>query len=303
MSDEPALPARGNWRGRLEGYLSSPTAEWAITALILLNAFVIGLQTYKPLLDGWQARSGLPLERWLDVFDAFVIVIFTAELILRIVAQGNRFVRDGWNIFDAVVVGSALLAHDPAFSALRVLRILRAMRLLSRFRTLRIMSTLIVQSVAGCLSIAALMLITLFVFAILGHELFGATNPEMFGSLHSGMYTLFRVAALSTYDEVISRLVEAHPLVHFYLISYFMVMTFIVFNFFAAIILYHLNEFLINELAAKQEAKQEAKDAARRAESNSAGAARNATVKDFEALLSEIRGLRDEVARMKHPLG
>ena len=93
----------------------APWFQMAIVAIIVGNAVVLGLETYDAVVD----EAG-DLLHWLDrVF----LAIFVFELGVRIAAYGRtpwRFFRNGWNVFDFVIVavafvpGLAGLDDDPA---------------------------------------------------------------------------------------------------------------------------------------------------------------------------------------------
>jgi len=104
-----------------------------IITVILLNAFVIGLETY----DSIDEEYGGLLRALNDVF----LGLFTVEIAIRIAAYGRRpldFFRGGWNVFDFVVVGVAYLPWvRESVTLLRLARILRIARLLSVIPGLR----------------------------------------------------------------------------------------------------------------------------------------------------------------------
>ena len=77
-------------------------------ALILVNAVTLGLET-----------SGGAMERYgplLIAIDRIAIAIFVVEILARLIVQRAAFFSDGWNIFDAVVVGVAVAPATAAFS-------------------------------------------------------------------------------------------------------------------------------------------------------------------------------------------
>jgi len=76
----------------------------AIILVILVNAALVGLETSAALV----ARHG----HLFEVLNGIVLVIFLAELAIRITAYGWRvaaFLRDDWNLFDFVVVMASLV--------------------------------------------------------------------------------------------------------------------------------------------------------------------------------------------------
>jgi hypothetical protein len=165
-----------------------------------------------------------------DVAEVLFTVIFTSELFLRILSEGRTFVSRKnpnfqWNVFDAVVVGSALLENlasavavaTPNVSALRMLRTLRLMRIfrvirvMRFFRDLRLMIAGIVTSLKPLLWACLLLLVIMYMYGVLilmvvGDELRtrvdspADTNHDAdidailmyFGDLVTAVWTLFQ---------------------------------------------------------------------------------------------------------------
>ena len=77
----------------------------------------------------------------MELLDTTFTLVFTAELLINAYAHWfRRFVRDGWNIFDSLVVALSLIALGPVAMPINVLRSLRAfrvVRLFGRMGTLR----------------------------------------------------------------------------------------------------------------------------------------------------------------------
>ncbi|MGV3695380.1 MAG: ion transporter, partial [Paracoccus marcusii] len=87
--------------GRVDGFIHGPRAQGVITAVILFNALILGLETWPRVM----AAAG-PL---LIALDRVCLAIFVIEIGLKLYARGLRFFRDGWNVFDFIVVGIAVL--------------------------------------------------------------------------------------------------------------------------------------------------------------------------------------------------
>lgn len=104
--------------------------ELFILACIIANAAILGIDAHL----GQGNRYAADIELW----NSYFLYIFTAELALEFLAQGpRRYFRNGWNIFDAAVVGVSYIAAAPATSALRALRVVRVFRLISAVPQMR----------------------------------------------------------------------------------------------------------------------------------------------------------------------
>src|SRR3546814_11058483 len=95
----------------IDGLLNSRTFQWFIVGTILANAAILGLQTLTGLDAG--------LLQLLEILDNICLVIFCVEIALKLIAMRLGFFRDGWNIFDFLVVGVALVPASGELSEIR----------------------------------------------------------------------------------------------------------------------------------------------------------------------------------------
>lgn len=116
-------------RQRLARLVEHPRFVTFITAVIIFNAVILGLETSRPVME---AAGPLIL-----ALDAACLAVFVVEIAMKLVALGPRFFRNGWNIFDFVIVGVSLVPAGQGFTALRALRILRVLRVVSVAPSLR----------------------------------------------------------------------------------------------------------------------------------------------------------------------
>ena len=217
------------WRQKIGAVVLHQTTQLAILIIIVLNAIILGLQTSPAVM----ARCGVFLH-WLDMA---ALVIFIVELVAKFVALGRRFFRDGWNIFDFLVVAVALLPNAGALSVLRSLRVLRVLRLINRMPQLRRIADAILQAVPGIGAIAGLMGILFYVGAVMATTLFGERFPEWFGSLGKSLYTLFQVMTLESWSMGIVRpVMEAYPNAWLFFVPFILVSAFVMLNLFVAVI-------------------------------------------------------------------
>jgi voltage-gated sodium channel len=161
-----------------------------IVAVIVLNAALIGASTYV---------SDPSVLSAIAVVEAICVLIFLAEITLRFHARESTpaFFRDGWNIFDLVVVLAALVpAANGVGPILRVLRVVRVLRLVKAIPELRLIVDVLLRSVASMKHVALLAGILFYVYAVIGVKLFGGDGHPLqshFASIHEACFTLFRI--------------------------------------------------------------------------------------------------------------
>lgn len=210
-------------RQSLDAWLDTPLARNGILAIIVINAILLGMETSALLMD---RAGGL-----IVTLDRLCLGIFVLELLAKLYARGPRFFRNGWNIFDLVIVGVSLLPSAGGLSVLRALRILRALRLVSVAPRLRRVVEGFVTALPGMASVFLLMALIFYIGAVMATKLFGASFPDWFGNLGRSAYTLFQVMTLESWSMGIVRpVMEVHPEAWVFFVPFIMMTTFAVVN-------------------------------------------------------------------------
>ena len=260
-------------RDRLAALVASRRWEWTITALILVNAVTLGLETSATAM----AAAG-PV---LMAIDAAILSVFAVEIATRLYVHRLRFFADPWSVFDVLVVGVALMSAAGELSVLRALRVLRVLRLVSVMPSLRRVVSGLIAALPGMGSIVLLMAIRLYVFSVMATELFGDRFPEWFGTLGASAYTLFQIMTLESWSMGIVRpVMEVYPWAWALFVPFILSTAFTVLNLFIGVIVSAMSEDL--EAAATQQ--------------------REALHDEQAALADEIRALRRDVAELKTAL-
>ncbi|WP_213684894.1 ion transporter [Roseicyclus sp.] len=211
------------FRARLAAWLEQPIIRNSIIGVILFNAVILGMETSPSIM----AAAG-PL---ILALDQACLAIFVIELVLKMVALGPRFFRVGWNIFDFVIVGIALVPGGQGLSVLRALRILRVLRVVSAVPSLRRVVEGLLTALPGMGSVFLLMSIIFYIGAVMATKLFGASFPEWFGSIGASLYTLFQVMTLESWSMGIVRpVLDVYPYAWAFFVPFIMVTTFAVVN-------------------------------------------------------------------------
>jgi voltage-gated sodium channel len=222
----------------------SPRFQTAIITAILLNALVLGLETYDAIADDY----GTLLHTLNDVF----LGVFTVEVMIRVAAHGRRpldFFRSGWNVFDFVVVGVAYLPFvRESVTLLRLARVLRIARLLSVIPGLRIVILGIGRSLAPIGGMAALTFFVLYIYGMLGWLLFADHDPARFGNIGRALLTLFQILTLEGWNDVLAKEMELSSWSWIYFVSFVLIATFVVLNVVIAIIVNSMDEVRAMEL-------------------------------------------------------
>lgn len=236
------------WRLRIARWVESRHVQFAVISIILLNALVLGLETDESLV----ALHGALLK----AIDQACLVVFVAELLIKILAYRWLFWRSGWNIFDFLVVAVAFIPGNGAWSVLRSLRVLRVLRLLTVVPQLRRVVAAFFHSIPGLLGVVMVMAIFFYTAGVLATTLFGATHPEWFGSLAASLYTLFQIMTLESWSMGIVRpVMESHPWAWTFFLPFIVIATFTILNLFIGIIVSTMQELGTADLATTPDSK------------------------------------------------
>lgn len=232
----------------LSNLVEAPRFQSFITAVILVNAFTLGLETSPTVM----AAVG-PV---LLVIDSAALIIFCAELILKVLVYRVSFFRSGWNIFDFVIVGISLIPAAGAFSVLRALRILRLLRIFSILPRLRRVVDALLSAIPGMSAIFVVLGIVFYVGAVLATNLFGDGFPEWFGSIGASLYTLFQVMTLESWSMGIVRpVMEVYPWAWAFFVPFIICATFTVLNLFIAVLVSSVQSVHESEISIQKQSE------------------------------------------------
>ena len=216
-------------RERIGAFVEAPRIQQFITALIVLNAISLGLETSPEV----RARMG----DILAVIDWVVLTIFVVEIVMKLFAKRLDFFKNGWNVFDFIIVSIALVPAAGPFYILRALRILRVLRLISVVPQMRRVVQALVTAIPGLLSIVALISLIFYISAVLATNLFGPVFQEWFGTIGASMYSLFQIMTLESWSMGIVRpVMKVYPYAWIFFVPFIMVTSFAVINLFIGVI-------------------------------------------------------------------
>ncbi|KAM9033889.1 sodium channel protein type 3 subunit alpha isoform 5-T5 [Sarcophilus harrisii] len=158
-----------------------PFVDLAITICIVLNTLFMAMEHY-PMTQQFNSV--------LSVGNLVFTGIFTAEMVLKIIAMDPYYYfQEGWNIFDGIIVSLSLmelgLANVEGLSVLRSFRLLRVFKLAKSWPTLNMLIKIIGNSVGALGNLTLVLAIIVFIFAVVGMQLFGKSYKECVCKINS----------------------------------------------------------------------------------------------------------------------
>lgn len=210
-------------RDKIRAIIETARFRNIIMGVIIFNAILLGLETSATIMAN---AKGL-----IRVLDAICLYIFIAEIGLKLYANRLAFFRSGWNIFDFLIVGIAIVPGSQGFAVLRALRVLRVLRLISGTPSLRRVVEGFLTALPGMGSVFMLMSLIFYIGAVMATKLFGEAFPQWFGTLGGSAYSLFQIMTLESWSMGIVRpVMEQFEYAWAFFIPFIMVTTFAVVN-------------------------------------------------------------------------
>lgn len=221
---------------RLKKIDSSPLFQWTVISVIIISALLIGARTH----DLPPSIIGI-----LTFLDNAVTVFFLVEIVIRFLAtpKKSQFFKNGWNIFDTlIVIGSLVPDGGSGVLLARLLRVFRVLRLVSMVPELRLLINALIKAIPRMGYIALLMFVIFYIYAAIGSIVFHEINEVLWGDVSISMLTLFRVATFEDWTDVMYETMAVYPISWVFYLSFIFLTAFIFLNMMVGTILEVMNE-------------------------------------------------------------
>jgi voltage-gated sodium channel len=218
----------------IEAFLERPSVRTGITTLIIINAIILGVLTYRDSLS----PGVITLVEFLD---NAITWVFVAEIALKLFVYRFQFFKAGWNVFDFSVVSLSLLPGASAFTVLRALRVLRVLRLLRFVPMMKRITEALMKSIPGMGAILAVIALVIYVGAVMATNLYGASSDPavkgMFGTLPDSALTLFQLMTMDGWSDMLRTVTnDGHPYAWVFFLIFIFVGSFAILNLFIALV-------------------------------------------------------------------
>lgn len=211
------------------------------TLVILIYSGFIGFRTFSHLSEG--------VEYLIVAVDWAVTIFFLLEIIAKMIALQSftKFFKDGWNIFDFIIVSMSLIPFDLIFSGdgehagviilvSRILRVFRVLRLINSRPELRKIIDTVFKALPAIVDVALLLFIVLYIYSVIGSFLFYEIDPQKWGNFLTSALTLFGVLTYEGWVTVMEDTMKVYPWSWAFFLSFILLGVFIAFNLFIAIL-------------------------------------------------------------------
>ena len=269
-------------RGVCARLVAAPIFNGLIIAMILITALGLGLESSQ----AFHVRFGGAIQWAYHV--ALAVFVFEAAVKLTAVSpRFERYFRDGWNLFDFVILVLALLPEAGEFALIaRLARLLRVLRVATVVPQLRVIVSTLIRSLPGLGHVMLLLSAVFYVYAIAGVHLFRDHDPTHWRSLGIALLTLFRVMTLEDWTDVMYVAMELQPMAWLFFVSFVMLAAVIMINLVIAVVINNLHDARLEIVPAKGEEDEE--EATLRAVREDAASAR-AALERIEGTLAKLK--------------
>ena len=188
--------------------------------MIVLNAIQLGLATCK----WFEPYRGL----WFYQLDMFFVLIFSVEILCRILAFRKDFFKGPQNVFDLAVVAISWVPL-PGFRWLSAFRVFRAMLLLNRLKQLKSIMRSLLDALPNIGWVSVLLGIFFYVFAVVTTSLFGA-EFHSFSTIGRSLFSLFQLMTLEGWPELVSSVMVKYPFAWLLFIPFILITSYVFLN-------------------------------------------------------------------------
>ena len=220
-----------NYQSKLLKIRESTIFQVLVTIIILFSSVMVGVGTFD-----FNNRFALNILIGLDIS---ITIFFVIEILIRFFAEKKKigFFKDGWNIFDLIIVISSLIpTTGSSILVLRLLRLARLLRIISFMPELRFVIEALVDSLKKSFYVLVLIFILLCIYAVAGVIFFEDVKGGRFEDLGEALLVLVQIMTLSSWEEVMLTITAVYPYAWAYFVSFVVLSSIIILNLFVAIL-------------------------------------------------------------------
>ncbi|XP_023326004.1 voltage-dependent T-type calcium channel subunit alpha-1G [Eurytemora carolleeae] len=159
--------------------------QQGILLCIFINTFSMGIEYHD---------QPVTLTKVVEISNLAFSIIFSVEMLLKISAYGiPKYLSDGFNVFDGFIVilsgfeiyngvVNGISSEGSGLSVLRTFRLLRILKLVRFLPNLRRQLIVMLRTMDNVAVFFGLLMLFIFIFSILGMNLFGCKFQDEFGT-------------------------------------------------------------------------------------------------------------------------
>ena len=210
--------------------------EFFMMSIIILSALLVGIDTFE--LD--------PIsQEIIFILDQMITIIFVMEIIMRISSYEKplEFFKDGWNIFDFIIVTASLIPIDGNESTIaRLLRIFRILRLITILPELKGIINALLKSAKSIGYVMLLMFTIFYIYAVMGNIFFENLKSGAWNDLGAALLTLFQIMTFEGWTDIMHESMEVYPSSWIFYVTFIILTAYTFLNMIIGVIIETLND-------------------------------------------------------------
>ncbi|XP_027623454.1 cation channel sperm-associated protein 3 isoform X3 [Tupaia chinensis] len=214
---------------------------------VTMNAFVSILWT------SYDIRNHI--FKMIEMLEIIFVSIYITEFIMKVYVDPIDYWKDGYNLMDVFilviiflpyVVRKAKGIHYAHLNIVDGIQSLRTLKFISYIRGIQTFITAVGQTVYTVASVLILLFVLMYIFAVLGFCLFGASDRgdlENWGNLAVAFFTLFSLATVDGWTDLQKQLENRNfALSWAFTIIFILLASFIFLNMFVGVMIMHTED-------------------------------------------------------------
>ena len=210
--------------------------EFFMMSIIIFSALLVGIDTFE--LNSFYQEVIFTL-------DQMITIIFVMEIIMRITSYDKPldFFKDGWNIFDFIIVAASLIPIAGNESTIaRLLRIFRILRLITILPELKEILNALFRSAKSIGYVLLLMFIIFYIYAVMGNIFFAGLPSGSWNDLGVALLTLFQIMTFEGWTDIMAESMEVYPMSWIFYVTFIVLTAYTFLNMIIGIIIETLNQ-------------------------------------------------------------
>ncbi|QDZ24407.1 ion transport protein [Chloropicon primus] len=238
-------PEKGLWIKSLVQGFCKPVINHVLfdpffTVMIVMNTILLAME-YDNMPKDYEHK--------LTVLNTILTYSFVVEMVLKIGGKQMLYFKDKSDLFDMFVtivsMVETLATSNGSLTALRAFRILRILRIFRRWKSLQDFIKILSETVSNLGNFTFIVLLVIFIYALLGMDLFGnkfhfsdGRPRHNFDTLIWSILSVFQILTGEDWNAIMYDGIRATSSVSaFYFLSLILVGQYIILNLFIAILL------------------------------------------------------------------
>lgn len=189
--------------------INQKLVQWGVMFLIVANSLILGALTFLHGPEHTSSREAL------ETTNLAMLIVFTVELASQVYYLGLRFLRQGWLMFDAIVILASWAFEGSDFVVMRSFRIFRLFTMIAKWTSLRHLFQAVGKTMPKMGTIAAVLVLFFYSFSVFYTNLYfglyeaGYLDWDYFGRLDLTFLTLFQVMTMDSWTVMVRQLMDS----------------------------------------------------------------------------------------------